>query len=289
MRAPWQIWRDRRGHLSVLRIVTLAVLLLPLGLALHAAATTGLSARPLNDLIHRSGYWALMFLLATLAVTPLRRISRYGPLIDIRRMIGVGAFAYAAAHISLYVADQSYDLLKVASEIVRRLYLTIGFIALAGLATLAATSTDAMVRRLGGERWRRLHQASYVIALLALIHFFQQTKADMSVPVFASGVFLWLMSYRLLARHAGAKELSPAWLLALAIGSAALTFAGEAIGIAIAYRVSPLAVLGTAFDFDVDIRPGWLVLGAGLAVVAIEAATALWRAQVARPRRTAQA
>ena len=289
MRAPWQIWRDRRGHLSVLRIVTLAVLLVPLGLALHAAATTGLGARPLNDLIHRSGYWALMFLLATLAVTPLRRISRFGPLIDIRRMIGVGAFAYAAAHISLYFTDQSYDLLKVASEIVRRLYLTIGFIALAGLATLAATSTDAMVRRLGGERWRRLHQASYVIALLALVHYFQQTKADMSVPVFASGVFLLLMSYRLLSRHAGAKELSPAWLLALAIGSAALTFAGEAIGIAIAYRVSPLAVLGTAFDFDVDIRPGWLVLGAGLTVVAIEAATALWRTQAARPRRTAQA
>src|SRR6185295_6134271 len=100
----------------------------------------------------------------SLAVTPLRRVARFNHLVDVRRMIGVGAFVYAAAHISLYVADQMFDLWKVASEIVLRLYLTIGFIALLGLMALAATSTDAMVRRLGAKRWQRLHQAIYVIA-----------------------------------------------------------------------------------------------------------------------------
>jgi sulfoxide reductase heme-binding subunit YedZ len=183
MKKPWQSWRDRRGRLSPLRIVTLIVLLLPVGIAIYAYATTGFGARPLNDMIHRTGYWALMFLLASLAVTPLRRVARFGNLIDVRRMIGVGAFLYIAAHFSLYIADQSFDLRKVASEIALRLYLTIGFVALLGLAILAATSTDAMVKRLGGMNWRRLHQIIYAIGLLALIHFFQQTKADIGVPV----------------------------------------------------------------------------------------------------------
>ena len=91
-----------------------------------------------------------------------------------------------------------FDLWKVGSEIVLRLYLTIGFIALLGLAALAVTSTDGMVRRLGGKRWQRLHQIVYVIGLLALIHFFQQTKADVWLPTFVAGLFGWMMGYRML-------------------------------------------------------------------------------------------
>ncbi|HKY88073.1 MAG TPA: protein-methionine-sulfoxide reductase heme-binding subunit MsrQ [Pseudorhodoplanes sp.] len=271
MKKPWQIWRDRRGRLSPLRIITLVVLLLPIGIAAHAYATTGFGARPLNDMIHRTGYWALIFLMLSLAVTPLRRVARFGNLIDVRRMIGVAAFFYIAAHLLLYIADQSFSLTKVASEIVLRLYLTIGFIALVGLAILAATSTDAMVKRLGGMNWRRLHQIIYVIGLLALIHFFQQTKADISVPVFVSGLFAWLMGYRLLAWwRRGEGELSTILLLALSVVVALLTFIGEAVGIGIAYRVSPWRVLQSAFDFAYDIRPGWYVLAAGLAVVIVD-------------------
>ena len=282
MKKPWQIWRDRRGRVSWLRIITLAILVLPVGIAIHAYATTGFGARPLNDMIHRTGYWALMFLLASLAVTPLRRVARFGNLIDVRRMIGVGAFFYIATHFSLYIADQSFDLRKVASEIVLRLYLTIGFVALLGLAILAATSTDAMVRRLGGMNWRRLHQIIYAIGLLALIHFFQQTKADIGVPVFVAGLFTWLMGYRLIAWwRRGEGELPTLWLLALSVTVACLTFAGEAVGIALAYRVPPWTVLRSAFDFEYEIRPGWYVLAAGLLVVAID----LVRARFAPTRR----
>jgi sulfoxide reductase heme-binding subunit YedZ len=278
MKPSWQIWRDRRGRVSVLRITALIFLMLPVGLAAYAWMTVGFGARPLNDVIHRTGYWALLFLLSSLAITPLRRVSHFGPLIDVRRMIGVGAFVYAGAHICLYVADQSYNLLKVASEIALRLYLTIGFIALLGLAILAATSTDTMVRRLGGEGWRRLHQITYLVALLALIHFFQQTKADIAVPVFTAGLFGWLMTYRVLNNALRGKAgLSTAGLMALAIIAAGLTFLGEAAGIAIAYHAPPLAVLATAFDFELEIRPGWYVLGAGLVVVALDLASRLWR------------
>ena len=93
------LWRDRRGRVSALRIGVLAFLALPVALAAHAFLTAGLGARPINDLIHRTGYWALVFLLVTLAVTPLARIGRFNGLIDVRRMLGVGACIYAAVHI----------------------------------------------------------------------------------------------------------------------------------------------------------------------------------------------
>ncbi len=275
------LWRDRRGRVSALRIAVLACLTVPVALAAHAFLTAGLGARPVNDLIHRTGYWALVFLLVTLAVTPLARIGRLTALIDVRRMIGVGAFVYAAIHILLFVADQMFDLVKVATEIVLRLYLTIGFIALLGLAALAATSTDAMVRRLGARRWQRLHQVVYGIALLALIHFFQQTKADVWVPTFVAGLFVWLMGYRLMVRRWKASALS---LTALAALAGALVIVGEAVGIGLYYRVSPLLVLQSAFEFDLDmIRPGWLVLGAGLCVVGLHLIQ-MWRQKTWRQK-----
>ena len=278
----WQLWRDRRGRISALRIATLLFLLLPLAKAAIEAGDIVHGARPLNEMIHRAGFWALVFLGVTLAVTPSRRIFRYGNLIDVRRMLGVGTFCYIAAHLALFFADQSYDVGKFIHEITHRVYLIIGAIAWLGLATLAATSTDGMVRRLGGLRWRRLHQAIYAIALLALIHYFQQTKADVTVPTFAAGLFLWLIAYRVLAWWQDSSELSTLSLFGLAIGVSVVTFLGEAIGIAIAFHVSPMRVLGTIFDFDAGIRPGWQVLAAGLAVTVVDAVMSRWKQRPAR-------
>jgi sulfoxide reductase heme-binding subunit YedZ len=266
----WQIWRDRRGRLSPLRVATLVLLLLPVAKALIDAGDIAHGARPLNDMIHRAGFWALVFLGVTLAVTPFRRIARYGNLIDVRRMLGVGAFCYIATHLVLFIADQNFDLGKVGYEISHRVYLIIGATGWLGLAILAATSTDGIVRKLGGLRWRRLHQMIYAIALLALIHYFQQTKADVTVPTFAAGLLVWLIGYRLLAWWLDTSELSTLRLLALSIIISMLTFAGEAVGIGIAYHVSPLRVLNTVFDFEAGIRPGWQVLAAGLGVVVLD-------------------
>ena len=287
MKLNWQVWRDRRGRLSALRIGTLALLLLPVAKALIDAGDIAHGARPLNNMIHRAGFWALMFLGVTLAVTPLRRIARYGNLIDVRRMLGVGAFLYIATHLSLFVADQSFNLGKVVHEISHRVYLIIGATAWFSLATLAATSTDGMVRRLGAQRWRRLHQAIYAIALLALIHYFQQTKADVTVPIFATSLLLWLIAYRLLVWWQDTGELSTLSLLVLSLTVSILTFIGEAIGIGIAFHVSPLRVLAVAFDFSAGIRPGWQVLAAGLSVVVIDAVRARWNRRTARRRAVA--
>ena len=284
MRRSWHIWLDRRGHFSPLRIGTLMLLLLPVAKALYGANAILHGARPINDLIHRAGFWALVFLGVTLAVTPLRRIARYGNLIDVRRMLGVGAFCYIATHLTLFVADQKFDFAKAAYEITHRWYLIIGGTAWLGLAVLAATSTDAMVRRLGGMRWRRLHQIIYAVALLALIHYFQQTKADVTVPTFAASLFGWLIVYRAVAWWQGAGALSTLSLLAMTIVVSLLTFVGEAIGIAIAFHVSPMRVLSVAFDFSAGIRPGWEVLAAGLAVVALDFVRARWNRSAVRVR-----
>jgi sulfoxide reductase heme-binding subunit YedZ len=283
MRRSWEIWRDWRDRLSPLRMAALTLLLFPLAKALVDAGAIAHGARPLNDMIHRAGFWALVFLGVTLVVTPLRRIARYGNLIDVRRMLGVGTFCYIAAHLALFFADQGYSIAKVAHEISHRVYLIVGGIAWLGLAALAATSTDGMVKRLGGQRWRRLHQLIYAIALLALIHYFQQTKADVTVPTFAAGLFLWLIAYRFVAWWQDSSELSTLTLLVLSGAVSMLTFIGEAVGIGIAFHVSPLRVLDTVFDFDAGIRPGWQVLGAGLVVVAIDVVRGRWNSRTVRP------
>ena len=282
--ASWQLWRDKRGRLSALRVATLALLLFPLAKALFDYGAIAHGARPINDLIHRAGFWALIFLGVTLAVTPFRSIARYGNLVDVRRMLGVGTFCYIAAHLGLYIADQMFDLGKVAYEITHRWYLIIGGTAWLGLAVLAITSTDGMTRRLGGLRWRRLHKIVYVVALLALIHYFQQTKADVTVPVFAASLFLWLIAYRVLAWWQDTTQLATLSLFGLTLAVSAVTFFGEAIGVGIAFGVSPMRVLGAAFDIQAGIRPGWQVLAAGLAVVALDFVSSRWNSRNARTR-----
>lgn len=289
VKQPWKIWTDRRGRFSPLRLIAIAVILVPVAKALYDAGAITHGARPINEMIHRTGFWALVFLGLSLAVTPFRRILRFGGLLDIRRMIGVAAFFYIAAHLALFYADQSYSIAKLFTELTRRVYLIIGGIAWLGLFVLALTSTDGMVRRLGGMRWRRLHQIVYVCALLGLIHYFQQTKADVTVPTFTAALFAWLAGYRLIAWRQSAGELTTLWLLVLTVVIAGLTFIGEAVGIGIAFGVSPLRILSAAFDFDAGVRPGWQVLTAGLVVIALDFVAGRWRNDNRRAGRPAPA
>lgn len=285
MRHPLKVWRDTANRLSPLRLAALVLLLAPAAKAICEYEAIAYGARPLDNLVHRTGFWAIVFLLVALSITPLRRIARFPLLADVRRMIGVGAFVYAAAHLLLFVADLTFDLKRVATEIIFRLYLTIGFVALLGMTALAATSTNGMVRRLGVRRWQRLHWTIYPITGLALIHFFQQNKADVSVPTFAAGLFGLMIGYRVLVALRRRRDEPPTWmLLALVIKMSALTFICEAIGLGIVYNVSPWRVLQTSLDIDYDmIAPGWQVLAVGLLVVLLD----FVRARSTRLRRSA--
>jgi sulfoxide reductase heme-binding subunit YedZ len=277
-------WYDYSRRLSPLKLTVFVALFLPALWVATAFALDWLGARPLNEAIHQIGLWMLRFMFAALAVTPLRQIWQWPRLILVRRMLGVAAFAYGLGHFTLYCVDQAFDVVKIATEIALRFYLTIGFVALLGLAALAATSTDAMVRRLG-RRWQRLHRIIYGIALLAVVHYWIQSKLDVWEPTIMAGVYIWLMGYRALLKTAGVRGRLPLpWLAPLALAAPLVTAGGEAVYFWLAFGVSPMRVFNANLSLQTGIRPAVIVLGLA-ATVSLIGAVRSWKTMVKqRPR-----
>jgi sulfoxide reductase heme-binding subunit YedZ len=158
-----------------------------------------LGANPIEAVVRDLGDWALRFLVAALAVTPLRQMTDWSVLATYRRMAGLWAFAYAALHVTAYVVlDQFFDWASIGDEILKHKFITAGMAALTLLVPLAATSTTGMVRRLGGRAWRRLHRLVFIAAPLAAIHYIWMVKADISQPLVYSGFIVILLGYRLI-------------------------------------------------------------------------------------------
>jgi sulfoxide reductase heme-binding subunit YedZ len=192
-------------------------------------------------------------------------------LLDLRRMIGVAAFSYAAVHLTLYFVDEGYDLWLVATEIIRRIYLTIGFTTLTGLAVLATTSTDGWQRRLGARRWQSLHRFIYLIALLAVIHFCLQSKLDEWEPTVMAGIYLWLMGCRAITWRLGRGKL-PLWaMIAVSLAAAMLTALGEAFYFWVAMGAPMALVLAADLSLDTGLRPAWVVLVSTVGVALLAA------------------
>ena len=265
------LFTDRSGRFSPLKTCCLLLLLAPAAWLAWRAAHHQLGPRAMTEALHVTGQWAVRFLLATLALTPLQRLFRWPRLASIRRMLGVGAFCWAALHLVLYIASQDYDLVHVASEIVLRYYLTIGFVALAGLALLAATSTDAMVSRLG-PWWKRLHRAVYGIAALAILHFFMQSKLDASEATLMAGLFLTLMIYRLAIRFR--LPFNAVVLAGAAVAGAAATALVEFAWYGAATGANPWRVLAANLHPEQGLRPAVEVL---LVALAVAFATEIYR------------
>ncbi|WP_421994892.1 sulfite oxidase heme-binding subunit YedZ [Reyranella sp.] len=247
-----------------LRLVTLVGLCLP---ALELGwrwATGALEPRPVTLATHATGDWAVIFLLLSLAMTPARALFDWTPLVHVRRRIGVAAALYALAHLLIYVLDQKWNLLVVATEILRRFYLTIGFVALVALLLLAITSTDGWQKRLK-RGWKRLHWLVYPAAFLALIHFFIQSKVKIGEPAFAAGLFAWLMLWRALPVRL---QKSFAGLALLAVGATAATVAFEATWYWLVNGIDPARVLAANLDPDLAFRPAQKVLIAALMIAA---------------------
>ena len=282
-------WLDRAGRLSWLKLVTFVLLFVP-GLWIALQLELGwLQPKPVTEAIHLTGTWAVRILLISLAVTPLRRLGQWSKLIAVRRMLGLAVLAYATVHFALYIVDQHFDLVHVASEIVLRFYLTIGFVALVGFAVLGSTSTDGMIRRVGAKRWNRLHQIVYGLGVLALWHFLLQAKLDITQPVLMAGLFFFLMGYRLLQRRGWAETIAA--LIGLALLSAGATALLEAGWYNVVNHVPAVRVLQANLDFDDTLRPAWWVLIVGVGVVLLRLVRVFWarpaergRTPVARPR-----
>lgn len=171
--------------------------LLPLVRLIVLGGSGGLGANPIEFMTRSTGTWTLVGLLITLSVTPLRRLTGRAELIRYRRMLGLFSFFYACLHFVTYIwLDQFFDPAAIAKDIVKRPFITVGFATFVLLIPLAATSTHAMMRRLG-RRWQQLHRLVYPIALLAVVHYLWLVKKDLTTPLVYGAVALVLLALRL--------------------------------------------------------------------------------------------
>jgi sulfoxide reductase heme-binding subunit YedZ len=185
-----------RDRIAAFKPLFFSLCLLPLAWLIWDALHDQLGTDPVAQLEHRSGIWALRLLLATLAITPLRRLTGRAELVRFRRMLGLFAFFYASVHLTTYlVVDLGGYWSQLLTEIVKRPYITVGFTAWLLLVPLALTSTRGMMRRLG-RQWQRLHRLVYPIALLAVLHFLWLVKADHREPLVYLAIFAGLMLMR---------------------------------------------------------------------------------------------
>lgn len=188
--------------------------LAPTAWLIWAGLTNNLSANPLSDITNETGIWALRFLCLSLAITPLRRLSGWQPIIRFRRMMGLFAFYYGSLHFLIYVIADRFAALdfpdgivawstvrnliaSVAEDIYKRPFITIGFATLMIMLPLAITSTAGWIRRLGGKRWATLHKAVYVAGVTAIIHYWWLVKADTSSPFRYAAIIAVLLGLRL--------------------------------------------------------------------------------------------
>lgn len=271
-------WTDDKGKIVLLKLVTFVALFVP-GLWIVWQWVQGdLAPKPVTEALHQTGTWTVHLLLISLAITPVRTIAHWPRLVDIRRMVGVAASVYLAIHLALYILDQKGDMLRVASEIVLRFYLTIGFVALIGIFALGVTSTDGWVRRLGGVKWNKLHRMIYWLTVLALIHAFLQSKVDVSDWVLLSGLFIAMMMWRFAKKHGG---VGYGRLVLIAVAASVVTAGLEALWYWGKTGVLALRVLAANFDPDMAMRPAQWVLVL-LALVLPLQAFGQWRAPKSR-------
>jgi sulfoxide reductase heme-binding subunit YedZ len=250
-------------RLSLIKLTVLVLSLLPAAELALRWLTGRMGARPVTEALLWTGDWAVTFLLITLAITPARALFDWPPLVTLRRRLGLAAGGYALLHFTLYVLDQKWNLVVVALEIVKRFYLTIGFTALLIFIVLSITSTDGWQRKLR-RNWKRLHYLVYPLGVLALIHFFIQSKANVSDAVMASGLFLWLMLWRLLPRDVRNKPLA---LAGLAIVTPVLTVVIEALWYWGSKNVPPMRIVQASLDPLLIPRPAHIVLATALGVL----------------------
>jgi sulfoxide reductase heme-binding subunit YedZ len=198
-----------------LRLTKVALFLsapVPIARLAWRAVHDGLGANPIEVITHSTGDWTLILILAALAITPVRRLTRQYWLIGIRRMTGLFAFFYGCLHFTTYIwLDKFFDLHEMIKDIYKRPFITVGFTAFVLLIPLAITSTAGWIRRLGGKNWQRLHKAIYVSAVCGVIHYLWLVKADRRKPLEYGFVLSILLLYRVVVWLAEAhKRVSPA-------------------------------------------------------------------------------
>ncbi|HEY5291798.1 MAG TPA: protein-methionine-sulfoxide reductase heme-binding subunit MsrQ [Burkholderiales bacterium] len=193
---PWRLARTRIGWVKVAAFM---LCLGPLARLVIGVFTRALGANPIEVITRSTGTWTLALLLITLGVTPLRKIAGWNWLLRLRRMLGLYAFFYAFLHFITYIwLDQFFDLAAMVKDVIKRPFITIGFTSFLLLIPLAATSTSAMVKRLGAKNWLVLHRLVYAVAVGGVVHFWWLVKRDITEPAIYAAVLVVLLGMRLL-------------------------------------------------------------------------------------------
>jgi sulfoxide reductase heme-binding subunit YedZ len=200
----------------LIKSVVFLIALSPACWLTYAAFTENLGANPIQAITWETGVWTLRFVAATLAITPLRRLTGWNWLIKFRRMLGLFAFFYGTLHFfTWFWLDQFFDWNGMVKDVLKRPFITVGFTAFVLMIPLALTSTTGWIRRLGGKRWNRLHQLIYVTAILGVVHYYWLVKADTQRPI-RYGVIIGIL---LLARLVYTLRPKPAPARAVAAGN----------------------------------------------------------------------
>ena len=177
--------------------------LVPLVLLLWDVYNKRVGPNPLEFATRTTGMLTLIFLSLTVAVTPLRKIFGVNSLVKFRRMLGLFAFFYGSLHLLTYLwFDRVFNFFSVGQDVVRRPFILVGMIAFVLMVPLAITSTNRMVKRLGGKRWAKLHRLAYVAAIAGVVHFWMLVKSDTRLPLTFAFIVLFLFGYRLFLKYA---------------------------------------------------------------------------------------
>jgi len=172
--------------------------LMPFALLIYRGLNNDLGANPVETINRFTGDWVLRFLLITLAITPLRRLFGWNALLRYRRMLGLFAFFYVCLHFLSYAwLDQYFAIADIVKDVAKRPYITVGFACFLMLIPLAATSTNAMIRRLGARRWQRLHRLVYLVGVGGIVHFLWLVKSDLREPLIYGAILAILLGFRL--------------------------------------------------------------------------------------------
>lgn len=262
-------WANGRGQFELLRAMAFALVMLPCAFMLGKYYFGFYSPKVITDIIRESGDWSLRFLVASLALTPFARYFSWPALIDVRRMVGLASLFYALAHIYFYCLDLHFMWLMIGSEIINRLFLTIGALATLGLIVLGVTSNDWSVRRLGVRLWRQIHVYVYAITILGLLHYLMEVRLDAYEAILLSGCFMLLMTYRVMRARYGMPHFA-LWILMSAFMGLA-TAVLEASYYGLATRFGFWRVLNTNLIFAWPLRPAYWVFVFALVVSVITA------------------
>lgn len=186
-----------KKQIIVLKVLVWVVGLLPLGRLVYKYFTGGLGANPIEFITLATGSWTLTLLLATLAITPLRKISGLNWLIRFRRLLGLFTFFYGFLHFTTYVwLDKFFDVSDMLRDVAKRPFITAGFVAFMSMVPLAVTSTTWAIRKMGGRNWNNLHRLIYLSGLAAVVHYWWKVKADHRKPGIYAAVLAVLLFYR---------------------------------------------------------------------------------------------